>query len=340
MPELDNVDRLLLSEACDTGSPPDLVVVVDAPALANHLAESGTRVVAWCDNITNQSQLSSDAAVSPDWLCAEDAVGAPPLTAALYRLPKSLGELDEVAGAIARRCGPTVRLLAGARIKHLNHSMTSVIGRHFDATSASLGVAKARVLRGVGANPLPNPWPKSRRQADLDVWLSAHGGTFSGYKLDPGTALLAEHLPRLPEGPIVDFGSGNGVLSVLLAGRGHQVTAIDSSWAGVAATRESAALNQVEVEVCWADGLSGQPDGSAAAIVSNPPFHQGRAKESSPTLDMFREASRVLAPSGEFWCVFNSHLPWRRELTAHLGPTKVVAQDRHYTVTRSRRAAS
>ena len=44
---------------------------------------------------------------------------------------------------------------------------------------------------------------------------------------------------------------------------------------------------------------------------------------------------RVLRPGGELWCVFNSHLPWRRELSARLGHTELVAQDPRYTVTRT-----
>ena len=68
-------------------------------------------------------------------------------------------------------------------------------------------------------------------------------------------------------------------------------------------------------------------------IATNPPFHQGHAKESEPTLRMFDEAARVLRPGGQLWCVFNSHLPWRRELAARVGRTRVVAQDRNYQLT-------
>jgi methyltransferase small domain protein len=68
-------------------------------------------------------------------------------------------------------------------------------------------------------------------------------------------------------------------------------------------------------------------------IATNPPFHRGHAKESAPTLRMFDEAARVLRPGGQLWCVFNSHLPWRRELATRIGRTRVVAQDRNYQLT-------
>jgi len=48
---------------------------------------------------------------------------------------------------------------------------------------------------------------------------------------------------------------------------------------------------------------------------------------------MLTDAARVLRPGGQLWCVANSHLPYRRILNESVGATKVIAQDRHYTVT-------
>lgn len=317
---MDVVDRLLLAEA---GELPGRVLVVDAPGVASGLADR-PGVKAWCDDWREHQGL-------PDGVRVE-TLTAPAADLVLYRLPKSLGELDEVAGLAS---GAGARLLAGARIRHLNHSMNSVLARHYEQVSASLGVAKARVLRGEVPQPADSPWPKRRFHPDLDLWVAAHGGTFAGTKVDPGTRLLLAHLGRVDGRRVVDLGCGNGVLSGVLARAGRDVVATDSSFSAVAATRETARLNGVRVEVSWADGLATLPDASVDAIVSNPPFHQDRAKESSPALAMFADAGRVLVPGGEFWCVFNSHLPWRRELARVLGPTRVVEQNRNYTLTRT-----
>lgn len=338
MAELDPVDQLLLAEITEL---PERVLVVDAPALASHLSNL-TEVIAWCDDIRKLASLPDSIALSK-YSCSSSKSpylgGGIPIeqdhllnTLTLYRLPKALAELDEVAAAVSRMGG---WLLAGARIKHLNYAMNSVLGRHFDAVNASLGVRKARVLRGFGANPIPAEWPKKRHHPDLDLWLSAHGGTFGGTKVDPGTRLLIEHLHQVIGERIIDLGCGNGVLGALLSRAGRNVLAIDSSWAAAAATSETARLNDLELAVTWADGLSGIGDDSAEAIVSNPPFHQGRAKESGPTLKMLADAARVLVPGGEFWCVYNSHLPWKRELARLIGPTSVIAQNTKYTLARS-----
>lgn len=214
----------------------------------------------------------------------------------------------------------------------MNRSMNQVLARHFTAVNASLGRSKCRVLRAWGPNQLETEWPKARRHPDLGLVLVAHGATFNGNRIDDGTRLLLDHLDP-GEGTALDLGCGNGVIAAVLARRGLETTAIDVSWSAVAATRATAQANGLDIEVRWTDGLSGFPDHSFDVIATNPPFHRGHAKESAPTLRMFDEAARVLRPGGQLWCVFNSHLPWRRELATRIGRTRVVAQDRNYQLT-------
>lgn len=318
---MDPVDELILAET--TQREAGAIAVVDAPGLVDAALEITDDVRVWCDD-WRDAQL-----VDPRHLVAGPAE-LRGVDLAWAHLPKSLAALDEIAASV--QGAADVTLLAGARIKHMNHSMNEVLARHFAAVNASLGVRKARVLRAWGPAGAESEWPKFRRHDDLDLVVAAHGATFGGTKIDPGTRLLLDNL--VVEGTdVLDLGCGNGVIAAFLARLGHRVSATDVSWSAVAATRETAAANDVEVDVTWADGLSGVADASLDVIVSNPPFHQGIAKESEPTLEMFSDAARVLRPGGQFWCVFNSHLPWRKELNVRLGATKVVAQNPRYTVT-------
>lgn len=326
---LDAVEALLLDEAAAL---PDAVVVVDAPALAAHLSLQAP-VSGWCDSAVEHERLPAAVQVPP--LTAPPSAGAEPLV--VYRLPKALAALDEVAALSAGQGG---RLLVGGRVKDLRHSMTDVLKRHFGEVSASRGVGKARVLRG--NDPLPpshERWPKHRHHADLDLTLVAHGATFGGTRIDPGTRLLIAHLDEVGGDTVTDLGSGNGTLAALLARAGRRVSATDVSWAAVASTRATALDNGLHIDTFWANGLQALPDNSQDAIVTNPPFHQGVAKESGPTLAMFTDARRVLRPGGEFWCVFNSHLPWRLELERRVGPTRVIDQNPRFTLTVSRSRA-
>ena len=331
---MDPVDRLILDEWDADGVRPERIVVIDAPDLAAEVASRGLPTVAFCDDVREERLLpAAVTAVTPD-----DRLERTP-TVALMRLPKSLGALDEVAGWLAREAGPDLALFAGGRVKHLSRGMNDVLARHFADVSASLGRQKSRVLRGSGPTPGTPAWPRTRRHDDLGITVSAHGATFAGTAVDPGTRLLLgslDEITREPAEHAVDLGSGNGVIATLLARAlpSTVVDAVDTGWASARASAETALANGVDVRVHRDDGFAPFAEGSLDLVVTNPPFHVGTAKESTPTLEMFTDAARVLRPGGRFWCVFNSHLPWARVL-GDLGPTRVVARSPKYTLTRT-----
>lgn len=317
---LDPVDRLLLDEAPEELS---TVALFDAPALVEPLLERGAELRVFCDDLRDAEQV-------PEELLAEhpDELGGAAL--AMARLPKSLGALDEMAVSALGR--DDLLFLGGGRDKHMSKSMNSVLAKYFTAVNASLGRQKSRVLRAYGPEMgVESDWPKVKRHDDLGITVAAHGHTFGATKIDPGTRLLLQQL-NVEGDDVLDFGCGNGSISMWLATRGKQVTGVDVSWSAVAATQIAAAENDVDVETFWATGTTELPEHSFDAIVTNPPFHRGTAKDSDDTLALFDDARRLLRPGGQLWCVYNSHLPWRKELNIRLGRTRVVAQDPHYTV--------
>lgn len=318
----DPIDDLIRAESPETAS---AIAILDAPGLVDDALARTPDVRVWCDDWRDAQLVDPDLLVEhPEDLAGVDLAWA--------RLPKSLAALDEMAASV--QGADDVTFLGAERDRHLNRSMNEVLTRHFTAVAGTLGRRKCRGLRAWGPNQLESEWPKLRRHEDLDLVLAAHGATFAGTKVDAGTRLLLENLELTGE-QVLDFGSGNGVISAALARQGAQVAARDVSWSAVAATLETASANDLEIDATWGDGLLGYEDASFDAIVTNPPFHRGVAKDSETTLALFDEAARVLRPGGEFWCVFNSHLPWRKELNVRLGRTSVLAQDRHYTLTRT-----
>ncbi|SDB90520.1 16S rRNA (guanine1207-N2)-methyltransferase [Raineyella antarctica] len=366
MHKLDAVDDLILDEALtvdpaesgdaseedafgsgedtdEAGSGEDLadapVLVLEAPAVAAELAGQGRTVLHRSD------QLEDEADVPAELLESWDDPRLAEVRLVLLRLPANLNALDELAELVATHCHPEVRLVAGARVKHMTRGMNDVLAAHFGEVRASLGVRKCRVLHAAGALPdargTQPTWPREAALEEFGLTVLSHGATFAGNKLDLGTRLLLGQVADLRPAPgadrAVDLGSGSGILATVLARNGWQVTGVDSSRAAVAATAATAAANRATVEVLRTDALTDWSAADLDLVVCNPPFHVGSAKDSSPAFRMIASAAHALRPGGELWCVYNAHLPYLPALRRDVGPSEVVARDRSYIVTRSTR---
>lgn len=339
MAPMDPVDRLIVDEWQALHRPrPRRLALIDAPHLVDEARDLADEVLVWCDDLRELSGVPAD--LVPESLDADALLGT---DAVWMRLPRAVHAVSATAHLIAGAAAPDVQVIAGGRVKHMTHAMTEALSANFVEVSASLGRQKSRVLRASSPRRPSSTTTAGagspKHHADLDLDVVALPGVFAGGRIDAGTRLLVAHLPEVPFGRVHDLGCGSGVLATLLARDARRtVSASDVSASAVESTRATAAANGVPVDVAWADGLGHLPDRCLDAVVTNPPFHVGAAKESTPTLAVFADAARVLRPGGELWCVFNSHLPWRAHLQALVGSTRVVDQNRQYTVTRTTRS--
>lgn len=258
----------------------------------------------------------------------------------LLQMPRSLAELDEIAQTIACAAHPDVLIFAGGRDKHMARAMNDVLARSFDTVRPSLGRQKARVLLVSDPRPVRSAYPMSEHLGEINLTVVAHGAVFAGATLDIGTRFLLQHLPDTSQArTAVDLGCGSGILAVALATRNPEltVTATDQSAAAIASAAATAAANGVadRVHLLRDDAMSTIADASVDLVVCNPPFHVGAAVHTGGAIKMFEAARRVLRPGGELWTVFNSHLGYRAPLARLVGPTRQVARNQKFTVTRS-----
>ena len=215
---------------------------------------------------------------------------------------------------------------------------------HARQKSRVLTASQARGLdTGAGRPPRPleEGWPRHERHDELGLTVVAHGGVFAGTGVDIGTRFLLAHLSdAIPDAATaVDLACGTGVVATWLAREraGMRVTATDRSASAAASARLTADANGVadRVNVTQADGLELLADASERLVVLNPPFHSDAALHTGIAAHLFADAARVLAPGGELWCVWNSHLRYRPLLERAVGPTRQIARNAKFTVTAS-----
>lgn len=353
----DAADRLIIDEAGPAlldAAPASVVVIGDdygALTLGAAALYDVTGIRTHQDDLTGELALANNAAAadlsdvySSHALDAELLAGA---SIVLLRLPRGLDALDEIAEAIARHAAPDVRVIAGGRLKHMTPTQNEVLLRRFGRVDVSLARQKSRVLlatepRRPAAEAEPS-WPRHSHDEALGLEIVAHAAAFAGASVDMGARMLLGHLgTAAPDaGTVIDLGCGTGVLGTVLALRrpGLSVLATDQSAAAVASARETAEANGVgdRVTVVRDDGLSLQPDASAEFIVLNPPFHIGATVHTGTAMKLFADSGRVLAPGGELWTVWNTHLGYSSALTRLVGPTRQVGRNDKFTVTVSTR---
>lgn len=163
-------------------------------------------------------------------------------------------------------------------------------------------------------------------------------GVFSHGSLDVGSALLIEHLQGLPQGHLLDFGCGAGVIGALLKRRYPQsrVSLLDVDAFALESSRLTLEANALQAEIIAGDGIAAAPFG-LSAIISNPPFHQGIKTDYRTSETLFADAALHLIPGGELRLVANSFLRYQPLIEAHLGSCQVEAEAKGFRIYRARR---
>jgi len=291
---------------------------------------------------TQQAQLAWGFRQLP--LTADLFTGA---TVVIGQLPKGLEALREISQLAGAHADPDVTMFLGGRVKHMTHAMSEVIHESFAEVTASLARQKSRVL--VGSLPRPagpsgaTSYPLRQHHLDLDLWVCAHGAAFGGTKIDLGTRFLLGFLDRMQPAAdtAVDLGCGTGVIATTLARTRPQleVLATDESAGAVSSAVATVAANGLtgRVRVLRDNAMSTLADASVDLVVCNPPFHLGTSVQAGDSVRLFQSAGRVLRPGGQLWTVFNSHLPYRGQLTRAVGPTREIGRNTKFTVTQSTR---
>jgi 16S rRNA (guanine1207-N2)-methyltransferase len=161
-------------------------------------------------------------------------------------------------------------------------------------------------------------------------------GVFSHGRLDLGTQLLLECLEDLPAGHYLDFGCGAGVVGSFLKKRypNAEVSLLDVDAFAVRSSQLTLAANQLTALTIAGDGIHAAPK-QLAAIISNPPFHQGVHTQYETTETLLREAAEHLQPGGELRIVANSFLKYPPLIEQHLGPCTVLAERNGFKVYRA-----
>ena len=173
----------------------------------------------------------------------------------------------------------------------------------------------------------------SRVETAEGLTICSLPGVFGYGKLDHGTQLLLDHLPKL-NGKILDFGCGSGLItaSLLAANASLNMHASDISFRALQATELTLKSNNLPTATLWhSDGFN-QLEQRFNHIVSNPPFHEGIKTEYSMTEAFITAARSRLAKGGSLTIVANTFLKYEPIFERAFGHCNILAQAKGFKV--------
>ncbi|WP_298773221.1 class I SAM-dependent methyltransferase [uncultured Shewanella sp.] len=157
-------------------------------------------------------------------------------------------------------------------------------------------------------------------------------GVFSEKRLDAGTQLLLEHLPKM-SGKILDFGCGAGVIAAALlkAQPELNIDCVDINAMALEACKLTMEANGVKANIFASDGLS-QTNTQYNGIISNPPFHDGLSATTQIAKTFVQDSALKLNKTGLFYIVANRHLPYADTIEMYFKQVHVRAETNHYKI--------
>jgi 16S rRNA (guanine1207-N2)-methyltransferase len=240
----------------------------------------------------------------------------------------------DVAGARRmwhERLLPLVDELAGARSLQ---SDLEALGGAIHSLSKHRCRASWAMKEGRGDAALAQAWLQADEAVVREAGLLSQPGVFAYDRVDAGSALLAAQLPADLAGHGADLGSGHGFLSLQLLERCREVRALDlyeaDARALALARRNLAGHDGVAFEFHWHDVTRGLPRSGYDFIVSNPPFHAGRAEDPAIGRAFIAAAAQALRPGGRLLLVANRQLPYEATLAQAFTSTRTLAQGQGY----------
>ncbi len=174
-------------------------------------------------------------------------------------------------------------------------------------------------------------------QLDIEAGFVTAPGVFSADGIDTGSALLAAAMQGQLKGRVCDLGAGWGYLSrkVLSSEKVTECHLVEAEHAALECARHN--IDDARAQFHWADATQFSGAGDFDHVVTNPPFHVGRAADASLGQGFIAAAARLLGRRGTLWLVANRHLPYERELAAAFGEVAELGGDGSFKVLRASR---
>lgn len=265
----------------------------------------------------------------------------PPSPAALVCCTRDRVEtLGLIAGAWESVAEGGWLAVSGAKTDGIDATLKKVRGALGDVEVISKSHGKLGVLvKTPGAPTPPAEWAEAARPSVRSHGFQTQPGIFSADKIDEGSRVLAEQFGDAMKGAVADLGAGWGWLSAQALAAAPRIASL-SLYEADSRALDCAKRNVTDPRTAfhWADVTAlSTKDRAFDWVISNPPFHTGRAGTPALGQAFIATAARILKPSGTALIVANRHLPYEQSLSEHFGVWDEIGGNGRFKVFRARK---
>ena len=249
-------------------------------------------------------------------------VGQARIAAELFELADHMREGSVLLVVTARRLG------SARQLKTLDLMFGAAEVAHRSGSAVVLRAVRGPVVRATADATTAAPIVEAALFGH-DLRFETGVGLFSKRRIDAGTRLLLEALPREHEWrDVLDLGCGYGPIGIAVASRWPQVRVAmaDIDPLAVRAAHTNAQINGVDdrCEVYLSDGTAALSDRRFDAVLSHLPTHVPR----STLRRLLGESQSVLQPGGELIAVTAAAVDLRDPLGSDFDTVRVLAESR------------
>lgn len=219
--------------------------------------------------------------------------------------------------------------------KRLDATMKQMGGNHLSLSKFHCRVIAVQKTE-CAESPLIREWLGADAPQKVEnTPLMAAPGMFSWRKVDAGSRLLIESLPKSLAGRGADIAAGWGYLSwELLESRPNiqHIALYEAEKRALDMAEKNLANRAGKTAFYWADATRPLEGGLVDWAVMNPPAHDLLQSAPEATAAMFATAAKALKQGGKLYLVANRHLPYERTLETLFSMQATIHETNEYKV--------